>query len=324
MKKGILLTLIVLLLVAGWFGGWFFVADKVETTLSDTKTKLAEDGKSLECANQELSGFPFRVGVRCETFSYTDEESGVSLEMGELKTAAQAYQPNKAVMEMASPANLTLPNGDRFNTSWKSMRSSLTAGLSGPEKFSLQGSDVVIVPLKKTRQTALIGDLQLHGRQVEDNDVNIAVTLQNAKSQNAIWPGFDLQATILLEDSYSDLLGRTDIIRLAKSKGLSGEIENFVYRPSEGGMLKVSGPAQIDTQGLLSGKFEVSVNELPQLLRSLGKTFPKDEKKFRDASKAATLLAKRSGNGEITIPVDVRNGQVNIGLIPVGKLAPLF
>lgn len=324
MKKGIFLLSVIILLIAGWSAGWSFVVSKVETAITETKTKLAEKGRSFECENQEVNGYPFRISLNCDKISYADDVTGLVLKAEGLKSAAQAYQPNKALVEIKSPASLTLPNGDQFNTSWDSMRSSLKAGLSGPENLSLHGKELTIIPLKNAKHILLVKDMQLHGRQIGENNINLAVNLQEAKSQNLLWPSFDLNTTFLLEDTYSDVMNRTSILRVAKTKGLKGQIERFQYAPIEGGMLEISGPAQVDQQGLLSGKFNVTVRELPKLINALSKSFPKEKQKFADASKAVSLLAQKTGQNEITLPITVRQGKVKIGIIPLGKLAPLF
>ena len=166
--------------------------------------------------------------------------------------------------------------------------------------------------------------MQLHGRQIDDNDVNLAVIVKEAKSQNGLWPAFNLNTTVLLEDTYKDIVNRTSILRVAKRNGLKGQIENFRYAPIDGGMLEVSGPAEVSKEGLLSGKFNVTVRELPKLINALSKSFPEERQKFADASKAVALLAQKTGKNEISLPITVRNGKISIGIIPLGKLSPLF
>ncbi len=324
MKKGIFLLSVILILIAGWSAGWFYVAEKVETVISDTKTRLADRGRDFQCTNQAINGYPFRISLNCDEVLYADEFTGVIFEAGELKSAAQAYQPNKAVVELKPPANLTLPNGDQFNTSWNSMRTSLRAGLSGPENLSLHGKQITFIPAKNPNHTMLVKDMQLHGRQIGDNNVNLAIKLIETRSQNTLWPSFDLSTTLLLEDSYKDIVNRTSILRVAKTKGLKGQIEHFQYSPKEGGMLEVSGPARVSKQGLLSGNFDVTVRDLPKLLTALSKSFPQERQKFADASNAVSLLSKETGKNEITLPITIRDGRISIGIIPLGKLPPLY
>lgn len=324
MKKGIFLLSVLILLSAAWSAGWYYVVGKVETVISVTKNRLIDRGRDLECRNQQIDGYPFRISLNCDEVRYSDGSTGLTFEAGKLRTAAQAYQPNKAIVELSSPANLGLPNGEQFETTWNSMRSSLKVGLSGPENLSVHGKEINLLPTNRAEQAMLIKDMQLHGRQIGEDNINLAVNLIDAKSQNELWPSFNLKSTFLLEGIYKDVLNRTSLLRVAKSKGLQGKIERLQYTPNEGGMLEITGPAQVSPAGLLTGKFDVTVRDLPQLLTALSKSFPEEEKKFTDASRAIALLSQNTDKDEITIPITVRNGSMSIGIIPLGKLPPLF
>lgn len=324
MKKGIFLLSVLILISAAWSAGWYYVVGKVETVIADTKIKLADRGRDVRCANQHIDGYPFRISLNCDEVRYADDATGLVFEAGKLKSAAQAYQPNKAIVELSSPANLRLPNGEAFKTDWNSMRSSLKVGLSGAENLSIHGKEINLVPTNRAEHTMQIKDMQLHGRQIGEDNINLALNLIEAKSANEIWPSFNLNSTFLLEDIYKDVMNRTSILRVAKSKGLKGTIERFQYTPNEGGMLVVTGPAEVNRNGLLTGKFDVTLRDLPQLLNALSKSFPEEQKKFTDASRAIALLSQKTGKEEITIPITVRNGSMSIGIIPLGKLPPLY
>lgn len=324
MKKGIFLLSITILLSAAWSAVWYYVADKVETVISDTKVKLADKGRDVQCTNQQIDGYPFRISLNCNEVRYADDASGLIFQAGKLKSAAQAYQPNKAVVELSSPAMLKLPGGDAFNTNWNSMRSSLKLGLSGPENLSVHGKEINLVPTNRTEHTMQIKDMQLHGRQIGKDNINLALILTGAKSANEIWPSFNLNSTFLVEDIYRDVMNRTSLLQVAKSKGLKGTIERFQYKPEEGGILEVTGPAQVGRDGLLTGKFNVTVSNLPKLLNALSKSFPEEKQKFDDASQAIALLSQKSGKDEITLPITINSGRMSIGIIPLGKLPPLF
>ena len=324
MKKGIFLVSVVILLSAAWSAGWYYIVGKVETVIADTKVKLADKGRDVQCANQQIDGYPFRISLNCDEIRYADDATGLVFEAGKLRSAAQAYQPNKAIVELSSPANMRLPNGEQFETNWTSMRSSMKIGLSGPENLSLHGKELNLIPTARTEQAMQIKDMQLHGRQIGEDNINLAVSLSEAKSQNALWPSFNLNSAFLLEGIYKDVMNRTSLLRVAKTKGLKGNIERFQYAPDEGGMLEVKGPAEVNQDGLLTGKFDVTVRNLPQLLNALSKSFPQEKKKFDDASAAIALLSAKTGKDEITLPITIRDGRMSIGIIPLGKLPPLF
>jgi len=139
--------------------------------------------------------------------------------------------------------------------------------------------------MPRTEQAMQIKDMQLHGRQIGEDNINLAVSLSEAKSQNALWPSFNLNSAFLLEGIYKDVMNRTSLLRVAKTKGLKGTIERLQYTPDEGGMLEVKGPAEVT---------------------------------------AIALLSAKTGKDEITLPITIRDGRMSIGIIPLGKLPPLF
>lgn len=324
MKKGIFLLALTALLVAGWSGVWHFVSGKVETTLSQTKTRLAERGQEVECANQQVNGYPFRISVNCDSVFYRDERTGLRFEGGELKSAAQAYQPNKSVVELASPASLQLPGGEQLSANWELLRSSLKLGLEGPTAVSLQGKELQLSGLQNTTRPIAMNEIQMHGRLVGENGLNLAVMLDNVMAEGDPWPGFDFTGTVLLKDAYSDVLERRDLLSLAQTKGLDGTIQTLRYAPLQGGTLELKGPASINRQGLLSGELQITVRDLNSLIASLGKSFPQEKKRFDDIASAISLLPGRASSGEISLPVTVKNGRASVGIIPLGNIPPLF
>lgn len=324
MKKGIFLLAVIALLSAAWSGVWYYATGKVETVIADTKTRFAEKGREFECNNQKIDGYPFRISINCDSVRYSDSATGLNIEAGKMRTAAQAYQPNKAIVELTSPAKLQIPSGQAFQTQWTSMRSSLQLGLSGPETLSLHGQEVNLVPESNSAQQMQIADMQIHGRQVGENNINLAINLEEVQSQSNQWPAFNLTSTFLLQDSYSDIINRSSLLRIAKSKGLKGNIQQFQYRPTQGGVLEITGPAEVSPQGFLTGKFDVTVKELPKLLEALNQVLPEERQKIADASNAVSLLSKRTGKDEITVPITVREGRISIGIIPLGQMKPLF
>ena len=112
----ILFICLLLLLIGGWVAGWFYVAGQVESTVIRLKQKLSENGQTAECNTQEIGGFPFRISLYCSELHYENTVDGTTLKTGAFKSAAQAYQPNKLVAEVTSPATITLRNRNGFVT----------------------------------------------------------------------------------------------------------------------------------------------------------------------------------------------------------------
>ncbi|MEM9277549.1 MAG: DUF2125 domain-containing protein [Pseudomonadota bacterium] len=324
MKKTLILLFIVVAFGAAWSTGWYFVAGQVEQALAIAKTRLQSQDKLLQCPNEEIGGFPFRISVTCDEMSYFDNQKGFFLEAGALRSAAQAYQPGKAVVELDGPAVLTVAHSETFDVQWKSLRASLFAGLGGVEKFSTVGRELSLVSTRLDRDAVTLEELQLHGRKSGENDVDLAMSSGKVVSTKRLWPDFDLAVNVRFEKIYDQLSRRPDLIRIARNQGLEGQLTGLDYHSLEGGKVSVAGPMKIDTRGLLSGNFNISASELNALVRSLGRAFPDRQEMFEQAETAAALLSSASKDGKVQVPVTVSNGQAKIGLIPIGTIPPLF
>ena len=164
-------------------------------------------------------------------------------------------------------------------------------------------------------------------RRYEENAVDTALSLVNfkpAEVANARWPGFSLSSVIRLDEIYNDLLKTKNLLGIAQTKGLGGDIQSFVFQPESGGVLEVKGPMSISAAGRLSGKFQVSFSELDKLARVIIKAFPESEPYMTPVASVVPIFSKPSGDGKLTIPVNAKNGALSIGGIPIGTLPSLY
>ena len=100
MKQTVILFFAIVVLAIAWSAGWYYVAAKVEEVIANGQSSLFERGQAFDCADQALSGYPFRISLTCNKPEFRDAESGFSIDAGSMRTASQVYQPGKAVMEL--------------------------------------------------------------------------------------------------------------------------------------------------------------------------------------------------------------------------------
>ncbi len=324
MKKTLILLIIILAIGASWSYGWHYVAGKVEEVIELGKTRLALQDKEFLCPGQEIGGYPFRINLSCAETSYFDNQQGFSLEAGTLRTAAQAYQPGKVVAELDGPAFMKLANQETFDLDWTSMRASVSAGFSGVEKFSSAGTNLSATPTRKNLDAFTIAELQMHGRKVEANDFDIAVRSHNVKSSNAVWPGFDLVLNVRLADIHNQLKRNPNLRRIVREQGLDGQINELRYTSSNGGEVLISGPMQVDRQGLVSGKFSVEVTQLAPIMRSLAKAFPQHREFLEKAEATASIMGGGQNGGSLKLPITIRDGKASLDPFPLGLVPPVF
>ncbi|MEM7291711.1 MAG: DUF2125 domain-containing protein, partial [Pseudomonadota bacterium] len=237
---------------------------------------------------------------------------------------AQAYQPGKVVMEIEGPAVLSLPAGQEIAAQWSSMRSSMTANLEGVDRFSVIGRDLFFKPRRILLEPARLGELQLHARRQTGETVQFAVRAKQVVSDQAKWPEFSSSLLISLEEVYSQLKRRPDLISLTREKGLRGTLDSFEYMPQQGGRLTLSGPIELSKSGHITGQFELKILDAAKLLQAFETIMPQRREQLGQVRSAIRFLPGGTGDKELRLPLNVKDGQLYLGVFQLGKLPPLF
>ena len=312
---------------AAWVGGWFYASQAVEDAIAKVKTRFENRAQSLECNHQEIVGFPFRIGLFCKTFKYSSQNSGLEISTNGIRSATQFYQPGKAIAEFEAPAFIRSPRGNTSEVTWDSMRASMKANLDGLERFSIHGQELVSRDARTGIEISTIQDVQIHSRKNGENNVDLALAFNDFKplaGPLSKLAEFDLGLKITLSDIYRDLLQEANLLRLGKTNGLAGNLDEFKYEPLDGGKVTISGPWKTNTSGLLSGEFQVTISELNEISRNLILAFPQAAPIISQLTSAASLLSSQSQGSGLSLPVSLNKGRISIGIIPVGKIPPLY
>ena len=225
---------------------------------------------------------------------------------------------------MTEPLTLNLPDGNRLNVKWESMRGSAKAGLGGPDRFSIAGRNLSILPATSTSAPSQIAELQIHGRKQLENDVQLAASIEEFESELTTFPILDASFVVTFANAYRELIRRPDILLLARQNGLSGNLDGLRYAPEDAGYLELVGPFELDRLGMLSGKFQLTISEGKKVFATLAQGLPRYSQQITQAGDALALLSKASGNNEVTVPFTIKSGKVSLGIVPIGDIGPLF
>ena len=63
-----------LAIFAAWFGIWFYLADLADIKVRQQIALSAQDGIDLNCSNQTIKGFPFRIGLFCDSSGLVNKQ----------------------------------------------------------------------------------------------------------------------------------------------------------------------------------------------------------------------------------------------------------
>lgn len=315
------LGIAVVIVVALYSAGWFFVASKIETYL---KGFLGGAGPvDIECPGLATSGFPFLIGFTCDKTEIGDSRTGDSLTAGALRVAARIYSPGSAVVELDGPANVSLSDGSALSAEWTSMRSSFSAGLSGLQTFSASGENVALDYMSDMLYAALKakashGEVHLRGN---GGNLEAAFLTRNLEvaAEGASEPIVPLLSTSaqLTIDGKAELLEGKPLI----GKAMKGQLTSFRIEMPDGLFGEMSGPYEIDDEGYISGEFKTRFEKIDLWQSHLLKLFPEAESTI--SGLAALLKGLAKGGQDVTVNLVVNKGTLSLSMVPLARIPPI-
>lgn len=120
------LLVLILLVVGGWSGYWFYLSGQIRQGIEQTETRLESAGWRIEHAEPRIDGWPFRVQVTLDDVSII-APSGHGMRAPSLNSEATAYQLDRWVI--VAPEGLELA---RASKGWVAVQGeALRASVSG-------------------------------------------------------------------------------------------------------------------------------------------------------------------------------------------------
>ena len=163
-RLGLFLPYILLaLLVVAWSIGWFWIRDRAEREMDAWLTREAAAGRTWTCADRSVTGYPFRIEVRCAAVSLSRSDGGFRL--GPTTAVAQIYQPRLVIVESQGPFHVQ--QGDLTgDASWRALQGSFHGASGGFTRASLVVDDPkVAVTAPGLQPVSIAGQhLELHAR----------------------------------------------------------------------------------------------------------------------------------------------------------------
>ncbi|MEM9105830.1 MAG: DUF2125 domain-containing protein, partial [Pseudomonadota bacterium] len=101
----------------------------------------------------------------------------------------------------------------------------------------------------------------------------------------------------------------------------SASLNNFNADLENGAGLSIDGPFSVDPSGNLSGKFNVEIRGLSAWQELIATFFPDQLEQMESVS--GILATMGGGQDTISLPLNITDGVVRVGIIPLGKIPPL-
>jgi hypothetical protein len=295
----------VLLLIAAiaWSAFWFFAASEVGVKADAWRAQEAKSGRFYDCANRSVSGFPFRLEVRCSdaTVKLVSQSAGqlasqapVTGKLGQILIVAQVYEPEHLIAEFTAPAMISDREGNSFAANWQVGRASVI-GLPGvPRRASIVFDEPALDRINGSVQVPLAGakHVELHGRLAEGSPSNQPVIESVLEVRGGSIKGlhplleepFDADVRALL-NGLKDLSPKPWPVRFRELQALGGHVEIEQSRIAQGDLVAVaSGNLGLSPSGHIEGELQMTVAGIEKVIPALG-----IDKMLEDGVPQATL-----------------------------------
>lgn len=321
-KRIIILGGVVLLVVLGWIGGWYFVAGQVREQVQMLALADGETTPQLVCGQLDVGGFPFRFDISCEAASVVAGDTLV--EVPGLRASVLVYRPTHAVLSALGPAQISDAfTGINQEVSWSGMQASLRLEDWRIARFSLtadalEWSDTLFGKSLIARVPQLEAHL-LDIAEMHNPDAGRAALAFYLRAQNAEVPSIDIATTNA--EIEAELTGLPDDIR---NWGAAPLLEDW---QQAGGLLRVVGIRANDGTADLEATGELSLDEAGYptgsiSVDSLGvaeRIGPFIEEPWR-----TLVLGVPGEGGRHKNQLTFAGGGLSSGLVPIAALPSLF
>jgi hypothetical protein len=315
-RRFLWLAVFIVLLFGGYSAGWFYLAGRLEAQAQAAFASLSRDGTVAECANAQARGFPFRLGIFCNSVAFEDAAQGISLSAGSFRSAGQIYDPQHLVAELDGPARIDLPQTGPLALQWENLRASIRLATPLPERLSLESRNVTVAT--STGQALAAAETFESHMRPNGGDLDLAarfggLTLDPAMLAGNSLPPLAGEADLKVDNGVS-LVGR----HVTSLRGQSGTIRNMALSTGETTAIIVSGPFAIDQDGLVDAQIKLTVRDPQGLAAALSTALPQLRQEIEQVSAGLSLLGDAP-----TVPVKISKGRASMGFIKLGNIPPL-
>ena len=313
------LAVFIVLLFGGYSVAWFYFAGRLETAAATAIASLNRDGAKADCAKPTARGFPFRIGLFCDSVRFDDPQQGVAASAAAFRSAAQIYDPFHVVAELDGPAAVTAPNIGEIGFNWDNLRASVRLAMDFPERVSTEVNKLAVTAHAAGSAASLFGagHAEAHMRRNGD-DLDLAASFADAAIDPMLTRGAQLPPLAGTADL--TIAGGVNLVRSGDGslRSHSGIIRTLELSSDPQTGLSVSGPFSVSNDGLLDADLKVTIHNPRALAEHLARAFPAKADQIRSSFGGLAAL----GNNP-SLPLNIKSGKATLGFIPLGVIPPL-
>jgi hypothetical protein len=321
-RRFLWLAAFVVLLFAGYSAGWFYLANRLEREANAVIVGLNRDGITAECANLDVRGYPFRLGVYCDSLGYADFNKDIVATAGGLRSAAQIYRPSLVVGELDAPVRAAIPGIVPLWLDWDNLRASVRISSPTPQRVSVavEGLSAQTDPDDGEPQSLLSAEgaeahFRPNGANVDGAFRFTGLQLDPPAAGGRNLPILAGSGDATLKDGLALInAGTLDIRSL---RGRSVEIRSLELSSGDGA-ISIAGPVSVDADGLVDAQLTIRVRNPQVVASTLANIFPEQAQQIRTSFAGLAALGK-----EPALPLKIVKGEMTLGFIPLGKMPAL-
>lgn len=326
--KLLLLIASIFILPALAYGAWQYGANQLKIIVEHQITEAAGRGQTISCQNLDIRGFPFRIGVHCNQTAFDDSDQRWGFTAGAFRSAAQIYAPGHIISELDGPFQLSTRTMQTA-IDWEQLKASTHLDLNEIARFSTEISDANLhileppsVNLNLPLSKAHVQKMEIHGRQ-NDRDFDVAVGLIGLTMQDQdatdISPPLGLELMITAKDQAHILhyASRHENIAL---KGQGFDIQLLKLTSDIGANISITGDVRFSQSGLVNGVLTIRILNLNQIAALIAQYRPDLSEQINRLTPLLSGLKSADYNGAIELQLNIQNGAVRAGFIPLGHI----
>lgn len=327
--KYLLLGGLVLLVIAGWSAFWFVSHNKTQALLDQLMARQINGEPVLNCDDQKLGGYPFRLLLTCSGYQLTNAKTGWQVTGGPLRVVWQVYAPNLALLESELAVSAKhRPTGQSFDIQSELLRASMrftaTANIS---RASIEMSKPTITSTDPLF-SSMIGILKaqtlaLHVRANPESERDLDLAINTTDLDLAGLPVISGDFSFTAKDGLAIILqNHPDPARAWMQQ--SGRIEQVNSNIEIGQKtLRLSGDLAFDEFGQTNGKLALKIlNPRPEDA-SVGKKLIARNDGLNGPLTALQLMGKPVSEDNLVgseVPISIKNGKIKAGILPLGQI----
>lgn len=311
-----LLGLFVVVMIGVYTAGWFYVANLIETRTEAALQQMRARGVEVDCERPEARGYPFRIGLFCDSVAFADPRQAVSASAGAFRSAGQIYDPLHLVAELDGPATANLPQIGGLVANWSQLHASVRLAEPLPSRVSVEGAGLTA---NREGGDRLVSAETFEGHmRPNERDIDLAfrfggLAIDPALAEGRSIPALSGEGDVTVADGVRLVVDKARDLR-----GRSATIHNLSLSLGGSGAVSLKGTVAVDDAGLVDADLTLGLTDPKALSASLVAAAPEASGQIQQIFAGLAMLGDNP-----SLPLRVVKGKASIGFIPLGQIAPL-